>query len=231
MQTLTHKACQGVTVPGLFASIAHQPIRNYALRQRLQSTCASSSSSSGSTLSSPTVSVALDPFQAQPRSASVNPPCWIPPVIVLGLATLFSLVILQKRERKAAVKEADEAMLVLPPSPEQDPRAYQRALAKTRQAAHITAAIAFHKCGEPARAFMELQRALQENSICRSPLLAGHHTLADIASLYKLHIKSSEEQPPAFAVLLQLQEMLGISQDEAEKMELEVLHAPGAFSI
>lgn len=151
---------------------------------------------------------------------------------MLGLATLFSLVILQKRERKSSVKEADEALLAsILPNPEQDPRAYQRALAKTRQAAHITAAIAFDKAGEPARALMELQRALQENSICRSPLLSGHHSVSDLADLYKLHIKSSEEQPPAFATLLQLQELLGIAQDEAEKMELEVLQAPGAFNI
>ncbi|GLC53943.1 hypothetical protein PLESTB_000890300 [Pleodorina starrii] len=158
-----------------------------------------------------------------------QPPCWIPPLIVFGLATLFSAVILKNRKRKPAVTETDE-VLPVPPSPQQDPRSYQRALARTRQAAHITKAIAFLKTGEPARAYMELGRALAENSICRSPLLDGHHTKAELVDLYKLHLQNAEV-PPNFATLLQLQEMLGLGQEEAEKIELEVMHTPGAFSI
>lgn len=158
-----------------------------------------------------------------------QPPCWIPPLIVFGLATLFSAVILKNRKRKPAVTETD-AVLPLPPSPQQDPRSYQRALARTRQAAAVSKALAFLKTGEPARAYMELGRALSENSICRSPLLDGHHSKAELVEIYKLHLQNAEV-PPNFATLLQLQEMLGLNQDEAENLELEVMQTPGAFSI
>ncbi len=158
-----------------------------------------------------------------------QPPCWIPPLIVVGLATLFSAVILQNRKRKPAVRETDEVMLI-PPSPQQDPRSYQRALARTRQAAHVTKALAFLKAGEPARAYMELGRALSENSICRSPLLDGHHSKEELVELYKLHLKNTEV-PPNFATLLQLQEMLGLNQEEADKIELDIMQSPGAFMI
>ncbi|GIL84731.1 hypothetical protein Vretimale_14477 [Volvox reticuliferus] len=158
-----------------------------------------------------------------------QPPCWIPPLIVFGVATLFSAVILKNRQRKPAVIETDE-VLPLPPSPQQDPRSYQRALARTRQAAAVAKALAFLKTGEPARAYMELGRALSENSICRSPLLDGHHIKDELVELYKLHLQNAEV-PPNFATLLQLQEMLGLNQDEAEKIELEVMQTPGAFSI
>lgn len=141
-----------------------------------------------------------------------QPPCWIPPLIVIGLATLFSAVILKNRKRKPAVTETDE-LQPIPPSPQQDPRSYQRALARTRQAAAVTKAIAFLKTGEPARAYMELGKALAENSICRSPLLDGAITKAELVELYKLHLQNAEV-PPNFAVLLQLQEMLGIGQEE-----------------
>ncbi|KXZ41835.1 hypothetical protein GPECTOR_267g691 [Gonium pectorale] len=158
-----------------------------------------------------------------------QPPCWIPPFIVFGLATLFSAVILKNRQRKPAVTETDE-LQPIPPKPEQDPRSYQRALAQTRQDAAVTKAIAFLKTGEPARAYMELGRALAENSICRSPLAAGYHSKADVVELYKLHLLNAEV-PPNFATLLQLQEMLGLGQEEAEKIELDVMQTPGAFSI
>lgn len=156
-------------------------------------------------------------------------PCWIPPLVFFGLATLFSAVILKNRKRKAAVtEELDEQLLQ--PSPEQDPRSYQRALARSRQAAYVTKAVAFSKAGEPTRAYMELARALAENSVCRAPLLDGHHSKDELFDLYKLHIKYSEV-PSNFATLLQLQEMLALDQEEAEKIELAILQAPGAFSI
>lgn len=158
-----------------------------------------------------------------------QPPCWIPPLIFFGLATLFSAVILKNRRRIPSATEALEAEEVAP-CPEQDPRSYQRALARSRQAAYVTKAMAYSKAGEPARAFMELARALSENSVCRSPLRDGHHTKDELVELYKLHIKYSEV-PPNFATLLQMQELLGLDQDEAERIELEVLQAPGAFSI
>ena len=49
-------------------------------------------------------------------------------------------------------------------------------------------------------------------------------------SLYQLSIRSGEV-PPNWATLLQLQELLGISQDEAERLELEVVESNASFSI
>jgi hypothetical protein len=99
-----------------------------------------------------------------------------------------AVLILKARRPKAAVAETDELKSAAP-APEQDPRAYQRALAHTRQGAAIAKALAFLRTGEPARSYMELNRALSENSICRSPLLAGAHAKPELVELYKLHLQ------------------------------------------
>jgi hypothetical protein len=80
------------------------------------------------------------------------------------------------------------------------------------------------------RAMVELGRALQENAVCRCPLLDGSHSKAEVEDLYRLHLKNTEV-PPNFAVLLQLRDMLDLSQQEADDIEQEVMTAGEAFSI
>jgi hypothetical protein len=77
---------------------------------------------------------------------------------------------------------------------------------------------------------VELHLALEENSVCRSPLLQGHQTHDELTGLYQLHIQNTEV-PPNFAVLLQLRELLGLGADEAEELEKQVLKEAEAFSI
>lgn len=77
---------------------------------------------------------------------------------------------------------------------------------------------------------MELHLALEENSICRSPLLKGHQSQEELTGLYRLHIQNTEV-PPNFAVLLQLRELLGLGAAEAEELEQQVLKEAEAFSI
>lgn len=48
--------------------------------------------------------------------------------------------------------------------------------------------------------------------------------------LYRLHLQNTEV-PPNFAILLQLREMLAISEADAEQLEVEVFESGGAFSI
>jgi hypothetical protein len=153
------------------------------------------------------------------------------------------------------------------PRPDADPRAYQLALARTRQALDVQKAVAYMKAGEPSRwgrfggrgggaggagaacpaasrraasrpasgraatatarsalthpssplppnshptlptrsAMVELHRALDENAICRSPLLDGHQTRSELRDLYKLHLLNTEF-PHSFAVLLQVRD-------------------------
>ncbi len=83
----------------------------------------------------------------QPVAAPAN--CWMPPAIAFGVAVAFSLVILQRREPKQAVTE-------LPPLPRKaehkdDPRMHQRALARARQASHVSKAVGLLKASEPAK--------------------------------------------------------------------------------
>ena len=75
----------------------------------------------------------------------------------------------------------------------------------------------------------ELSKALVNNSVCRCPATVAH-TKDELHALYRLHLTNTE-QPPNFGTLLQLQEMLGISQEEAERLEIAVLRSPGAFAI
>lgn len=116
------------------------------------------------------------------------------------------------------------------PNLETDPQGYQRALARTRQAQDVARAVSYMHAGEPARAMVELHRALEENGVCRSPLLDGHHSKQELVGLYQLHIQHTEV-PPNFAVLLQLRELLGLGTAEAEQIEADVLHQAEAFSI
>ncbi|GFH05543.1 uncharacterized protein HaLaN_00023 [Haematococcus lacustris] len=110
-----------------------------------------------------------------------------------------------------------------------DPVHHQRVLAKTRQAVQIASAVKYNKAGEVTKAVLELHKALASNSICRTPAIVNV-SKSDLAALYKLHITHTE-QPPQFATLLQLQEMMGLSQQEAEEIENAVLRSPAAFSI
>jgi len=110
-----------------------------------------------------------------------------------------------------------------------DPHHHQRVLAKTRQAAHIANAAAYQKSGEITKALLELNKALVANSVCRTRALVTL-TREELHKLYCLHLQHTE-QPPNFATLLQLQEMLGLSQEDAAKLEMEVLNSPGAFAI
>lgn len=116
------------------------------------------------------------------------------------------------------------------PRPDADPRAYQLALARTRQALNVQKAVAFMKASEPSRAMVSLHRALEENAICRSPLLGGHLARGELRGLYKLHLLHTPV-PHDFATLLQLRELLGIGAAEGEAIEAEVLEAQAVFSI
>ena len=48
--------------------------------------------------------------------------------------------------------------------------------------------------------------------------------------LYRLHLQNTE-MPPDFATLLQLREMLSISETDAEQLETEIFESGSAFSI
>lgn len=151
--------------------------------------------------------------------------CWVPTTLFIVGAALVATFLLKASETKAAIREEpDEGPLV--PA---DARQHQRVLAKARQASHINSAAAYNKSGEFTKAMLELAKALAENSVCRAPATLPHNKEV-MADLYRLHIRYTE-QPPSFATLLQLQEMLGLTQEEAERIELELMHCPGAFAI
>lgn len=130
--------------------------------------------------------------------------------------------------KKPAVKEMPDVDLKTT-HPASDKEHHERVLAKARQAAHISAAVGYKKSGEVVKAMLELSKALEDNSICRTPAVVAH-TKDELQDLYRLHLANTE-QPPNFATLLQLQEMLAISISEAELIEKEFLHSPGAFAI
>ena len=54
--------------------------------------------------------------------------------------------------------------------------------------------------------------------------------LLQLLNLYKLHLQNTE-MPPNFATLLQLREMLAISEVDAERLEKDVYESGAAFSI
>lgn len=54
--------------------------------------------------------------------------------------------------------------------------------------------------------------------------------LLQLLNLYQLHLQNTE-MPPNFATLLQLREMLAISEVDAERLEKDVYESGAAFSI
>lgn len=170
-------------------------------------------------------------FAVDPDAPTSCPQQWTSTVpIVVAAAASFGAAYFYKIKAEGARKARRLEPWPEIPRPDADPRAYQLALARTRQALDVQRAVAYMKAGEPSRAMVELHRALEENSVCRSPLLDGHQTRADLRDLYKLHLLNTP--PPAgFATLLQLRELLGLGVQEAEGIELEVTEAGAAFSI
>lgn len=53
------------------------------------------------------------------------------------------------------------------PLPNADDPSYKMALARSRMSVHVQAATSYMKTGDPARAMVELGRALQENDVSR----------------------------------------------------------------
>lgn len=59
-------------------------------------------------------------------------------------------------------------------------------------------------CPRPRRsAYVEVRRALHQNSVCRAPLLNPGHSKGELLELYRLHLQQSET-PADFGTLLQL---------------------------
>ncbi|KAK9805948.1 hypothetical protein WJX73_007761 [Symbiochloris irregularis] len=107
---------------------------------------------------------------------------------------------------------------------------YKMALARTRQHVSIQKALQLQRQAIPARAEVELQRALAENAVCRAPLLAANYTKEQMLGLYKLHLENTE-LPPNYAQLLQLRDMLELDAAEAEQLEEDVMSNAAQFSI
>lgn len=170
--------------------------------------------------------MSVDPLE--PVQITCNgPTCRIP--IMLTVAGAVAAAYWFKRQAELPKQKLPEPWPEIP-RPEVDPEAYQKALARTRQAQCVQRAIGYMRANEPSRAMVELHLALEENSVCRSPLLQGHQTHDELTGLYQLHIQNTEV-PPNFAVLLQLRELLGLGADEAEELEKQVLKEAEAFSI
>uniref|UniRef100_A0A383V8S7 Uncharacterized protein n=1 Tax=Tetradesmus obliquus TaxID=3088 RepID=A0A383V8S7_TETOB len=171
-----------------------------------------------------TVSVdPLEPMQIQCNGPTCRIPVTLTAIAAIAAAYWF------KRQAQEPGKKLPEPWPEMP-NPSTDPVAYQKALARTRQAQDVQRAVGFMNSGERARAMVELHKALEENAVCRSPLLDGHQTRNELVGLYSLHIENTEV-PPNFAVLLQLRQMLGLDADTAEQIEEEVLRQSQAFSI
>ncbi|CAK0755418.1 hypothetical protein CVIRNUC_002373 [Coccomyxa viridis] len=111
-----------------------------------------------------------------------------------------------------------------------DSKEYQLALARTRQAMHVHKAAAFMNTSNSTRAVVELQRAMQENSVARCPVLGAQHEGGTMSNLYRLYV-SDTEMPAKYSTLLQLRELLDIKEQEAEHLEAEVLGSSSSFSI
>lgn len=98
------------------------------------------------------------------------------------------------------------------------------------QEAFVRKALAYQRSAETNRCYSQVRNALKENCICRSPLTEGAHPRSELVELYRLFVRMSDVQL-AYPLLLQAQEMLGLSHADSEQVELEVLQTPGPFSI
>ena len=107
-------------------------------------------------------------------------PLFLTAALTLGAAWWFKLQAVKPSAVRLGARTKAEPWPDVP-NPAADPRAYQLALARTRQAVYVQNAVALMKAGEPSRAMVELGRALDENALCRSPLLDGFGLIASAA--------------------------------------------------
>ncbi|CAD7695389.1 unnamed protein product [Ostreobium quekettii] len=133
--------------------------------------------------------------------------------VILGLWRFFQDRITTKADVARQLTEAENS------------KAYEMALARARQAIFVEKAVGFMNIGSPARAMVELDRALKANAICRSPLLNSRYSKYEFENLYRLYIRNTDV-PPDFAHLLQLREMLDIEDSDAEEIETLVMERP-----
>jgi len=112
-------------------------------------------------------------------------------------------------------------------------RDYQQALARTRQAIAVQRAVDYNRVRNTQRAVVELQKALKEHEVCRSPVLpnsAGSEQ--DVDDLYCMALTSlSPRVPPDYGTILELRSVLGMDTARAERLERMALQQPGSFSI
>ncbi|DBA75971.1 hypothetical protein WJX79_006400 [Trebouxia sp. C0005] len=173
-------------------------------------------------------SIAID---APPKPVSL--PLWQKGVGIALIASVagFWLVKQLTSNKRDSDREADSLQdLQGSQDIRQDSKDFKAAVARTRQAVSVQKAIGFMDASSPAKAIVELKHALEENGIARGPLLTNKYDKNDRLRLYQLHLQNTE-MPPNFAILLQLREMLAISEKDAEQLETEVFDSGSAFSI
>eukprot|EP00898_Chlorokybus_atmophyticus_P006114 jgi/Chlat1/6503/Chrsp45S05985 len=125
--------------------------------------------------------------------------------------------------QQAKVEIYGSAGLGLPAAEEAQPsEGYEQALARIRQSTMMDRALAFLRARNDARCVVELDRALEQNSICRTPVMSSIYDQQDLYELYRIKLRTSQDGFPSdFGVLLQLRKMLVISDEDAEVIEEE----------
>lgn len=144
--------------------------------------------------------------------------------------TAAGIALFKLLNSRNARKQAEAEQLQDSQGNPEDSKEYKAAVARVRQAVSVQKAVGFMDASRPAKAIVELKQALMANGLARGPLLHSRHSKEDHLKLYRLHLENTEV-PPDFAVLLQLREMLSISEADAEKLETEVFESGSAFSI
>ena len=104
----------------------------------------------------------LEVAPAPPATLQQPGGCWTAPAAILGIASICTALILKSKHIKATTREEAPAQPTTPSS--DDERQYQQALARTRQATHISKSLGLLKMGDVSKAYMEVAAGAHRES-------------------------------------------------------------------
>eukprot|EP00899_Mesostigma_viride_P012008 jgi/Mesvir1/20808/Mv07910-RA.1 len=148
----------------------------------------------------------------------------------LGWRFMVHLDVQQERSLRAASEELYGKPTPNQAVPAQNSYGYDMALARIRQSTCLDRAFQNMRSRNDIRCLVDLERALEQNSICREPILPGVYSSEEVEEIYRLYLRSTGG-PPDFGKLLQLRDMLQLSQVRARALEESVQTDDSSFSI
>lgn len=151
--------------------------------------------------------------------------------VFLGSFWLINREEQKARERLGSPEDEDRDMPLPPPPPEMQER-FKRAKASVDQERMVDKAVAAIRTNDIIRCTVELELALEENRRARVSIEKDFYDETELVDVYRAALKVwLDGYPPDYGKLLQLRNMLQVSNEVAEELEGEIQRQSDVFVI